>query len=99
MALPVLKQDATLEEIRQWAVEVTESYNTMETDLAQKTVREQQLVDYNNKLFAKVTSKKTEKEVDTEEKEIPNVLDKKTFELLSEKDIEELNELLEGDDE
>lgn len=99
MPLPTLKENATLEELRQWTVEVADTYNKMETDLETKTAREQELINYNNKLFAKVTSKKEDDKKENEEKEIPLCLDKETFEKLSEKDIKALNELLEGEDE
>lgn len=94
MPLVLPKEGATQEEINAWIVDTQEKYNQMETDLEKKTTREQELIDYNNKLFAKVTSKKETTE-ETEEDEIPFCIDKDTYEKLSEKDIEELKELIE----
>lgn len=94
MPLVLPKEGATQEEINAWIVDVQEKYNQMETDLEKKTTREQELIDYNNKLFAKVTSKKDDKE-ETEEEEIPFCIDKETFEKLDKKDIQELKELIE----
>lgn len=94
MPLVLPKEGATQEEINAWIVETQEKYNQMETDLEKKTTREQELIEYNNKLFAKVTSKKETTE-ETEEEEIPFCIDKDTYEKLSDKDIEELKELIE----
>lgn len=94
MPLVLPKEGATQEEINAWIVDVQEKYNQMESDLEKKTTREQELIDYNNKLFVKVTGKKEEEE-ETEEEEIPFCIDKETFEKLDKKDIQELKELIE----
>jgi uncharacterized protein YbcC (UPF0753/DUF2309 family) len=99
MPLTIPKEGATQEEINAWIVDTQEKYNTMETDLNNKTKREQELIDYNNKLFAKVTSKKEDKQDDTDKGEIPFCIDEETFKKLNEKDIAELIELMEGEDE
>lgn len=97
MPLVLPKEGATQEEINVWIVETQEKYNQMETDLEKKTTREQELIDYNNKLFAKVTTKKTD-DKEEEEDEIPFCIDKETYDKLSEKDIQELKKLIEEDE-
>lgn len=97
MPLVLPKEGATQEEINAWIVETQEKYNQMETDLEKKTTREQELIDYNNKLFAKVTTKKTDDKKE-EEDEIPFCIDKETYDKLSEKDIQELKELIKEDE-
>lgn len=94
MPLVLPKEGATQEEINAWIVDTQEKYIQMETDLEKKTQREQELIDYNNKLFAKVTSKKEEKE-EKEEEEIPFCIDKETYDKLDKKEIQELKELIE----
>lgn len=98
MPLVLPKEGATQEEINAWIVETQEKYNQMETDLEKKTTREQELIDYNNKLFAKVTTKKTEDEEEQEE-EIPFCIDEDTYKLLSDRELKELKELIEEGDE
>lgn len=98
MPLVLPKEGATQEEINAWIVDTQEKYNQMEIDLQKKTTREQELIDYNNKLFAKVTTKKDDKEEETKEEEIPFCIDKDTYEKLSEKDIQELKKLIEEEE-
>lgn len=98
MPLILPKEGATQEELNQWIVDTQEKYNSMEKEVEQKTKREQELIEYNNKLFAKVTTKKEDKQ-EEKEVEIPYVLDEETYKKLSEKEIKELNELIEGDEE
>lgn len=97
MPLVLPKEGATQEEINAWIVETQERYNQMETDLENKTKREQELIDYNNKLFAKVTTKKDDKEEETEE-DIPFCIDKDTYDKLSDREIKELKELIEEEE-
>jgi hypothetical protein len=99
MPLIIPKENATQEEINAWIVETQEKYNLMENDLQTKTARELSLLNENNKLFAKVTSKKTDDKDDTDKEEIPSCIDKETYEKLSDKEKQELNELLEEDEE
>ena len=98
MPLVLPKEGATQEEINAWIVETQEKYNQMETDLEKKTTREQELIDYNNKLFAKVTTKKTEDKEEQEE-EIPFCIDEDTYKLLSDRELKELKELIEEGEE
>lgn len=97
MPLEIPKEGATQEEINAWIIDTQEKYNNMETELEQKKQREQELLEHNQKLFLKVTSKKEEDNSDTEE-EIPLCIDKDTYDKLSEKEKKELNDLLEGDE-
>ena len=99
MPLTLPKEGATQEEINAWIIDTQEKYNQMEIDLEKKTNREQELIDYNNKLFAKVTSKKDDKEEETEEEEIPFCRDKDTYDKLSDREIKELKELIEEGEE
>lgn len=94
MALELPKENATQEEINAWIIDTQEKYNNMETELEQKKQREQELLEHNQKLFLKITSKKEEDNSDTEE-EIPLCIDKDTYDKLSEKELKELNDLLE----
>lgn len=98
MPLVLPKEGATQEEINAWIVETQEKYNQMESDLEKKTTREKELIDYNNKLFAKVTTKKDDKEEETNEEEIPFCIDKDTYDKLSEREIKELKELIEEEE-
>ena len=94
MPLILPKENATQEEINSWIIETQEKYNNMENELEQKTNREQELLECNQKLFLKITSKKEEKEEEKEDKEIPFVIDKEMYDKLSEQEQEELKELI-----
>ena len=94
MALELPKENATQEEINAWIIDTQEKYNNMETELEQKKKREQELLEHNQKLFLKITSKKEDNEED-EKEEIPSCIDKDTYDKLSEKELKELNDLLE----
>lgn len=98
MPLEIPKQDATQEEINAWIVETQEKYNTMENDLSNANTRVQNLLNENNRLTVKITGRKEDKEEEEEETEIPFCIDKETYEKLSEKEVEELKEILEGDE-
>lgn len=98
MPLEIPKQDATQEEINAWIVETQEKYNTMENDLSNANTRVQNLLNENNKLTVKITGRKEDKEEEEEETEIPFCIDKETYEKLSEKEVEELKEIIEGDE-
>ena len=98
MALELPKENATQEEINAWIIDTQEKYNNMETELEQKKQRERELLEHNQKLFLKITSKKEDNEEDNEEdekEEIPLCIDKDTYDKLSEKELKELNDLLE----
>lgn len=98
MALELPKENATQEEINAWIIDTQEKYNNMETELEQKKQREQELIEHNQKLFLKITSKKEDdKEEEEEKEEIPFCIDKDTYDKLSEKDLKELNDLIEGE--
>lgn len=98
MPLEIPKQDATQEEINAWIVEIQEKYDTMENDLSNANTRIQNLLNENNRLTVKITGKKEDKEEEEEETEIPFCIDKETYEKLSEREVEELKEIIEGDE-
>lgn len=95
MPLILPKENATQEEINAWIVETQENYDRMEKELEQKTNREKELMEHNQKLFLKITSKKEDEEVEKEDEEIPSVVDKDFYDKLSVHQQEELRELLE----
>lgn len=94
MPLILPKENATQEEINAWIVETQESYNRIEKELEQKTNREKELIEHNQKLFLKITSKKDEEKEEEKEKEIPFVISKEMYEQLNEQEQEELKELI-----
>ena len=94
MPLILPKENATQEEINAWIVETQENYDRIEKELEQKTNREKELMEHNQKLFLKITSKKDKEEEMEENEEIPFVIDKKMYEQLSEQEKEELKELI-----
>lgn len=98
MPLEIPKQDATQEEINAWIVETQEKYDTMENDLSNANTRIQNLLNENNRLTVKITGKKEDEEEEEEETEIPFCIDKETYEKLSEREVEELKEIIEGDE-
>ena len=96
MPLILPKENATQEEINAWIVETQENYDKMEKELEQKTKREKELIEHNQKLFLKITSQKEDKQVDEEEKEeVPFCFDEEMYKELSEQEKQELNDLLE----
>lgn len=94
MPLILPKEDATQEEINAWIVETQENYDRIEKELEQKTNREKELMEHNQKLFLKITSKKDKEEEMEEDEEIPFVIDKEMYDKLSEQEKEELKELI-----
>ena len=95
MPLIIPNEGATQEEINSWIIETQEKYNNMETELEQKTKREKELMEHNQKLFLKITSQKEDKQVDEEEnEEVPFCFDEKMYKELSEQEKQELNDLL-----
>ena len=90
----------TLEEMQEQMLNLQEQFNTIKAEnetlknsLAEKEQREKELMEHNQKLFLRVTSKKEEETEETEE--IPFCIDKNTYDLLSDREIKELNDLLE----
>lgn len=95
MPLIIPNEGATQEEINAWIIDTQEKYNNMETELEQKTKREKELMEHNQKLFLKITSQKEDKQVDEEEKEeVPFCFDDEMYKKLSELEKQELNDLL-----
>ena len=100
MPLILPKEGATQEELNAWIIDTQEKYNQMEIDLNNKTKREKELMEHNQKLFLRVTSKKEEETEETEEtEEIPFCIDKDTYDKLSDREIKELKELIEEGEE
>ena len=96
MPLILPKENATQEEMNAWIVETQENYDRIEKELEQKTTREKELMEHNQKLFLKITSQKEDKQVDEEEKEeVPFCFDEEMYKELSEQEKQELNDLLE----
>ena len=95
MPLIIPNEGATQEEINAWIIDTQEKYNNMETELEQKTKREKELIEHNQKLFLKITSKKDEGEEMKEDEEIPFVIEKEMYDKLSEQEKAELKELIE----
>lgn len=90
----------TLEEMQEQMLNLQEQFNTMKAEnetlkntLTEKEQREKELMEHNQKLFLRVTSKKEEETEETEE--IPFCIDEDTYKLLSDREIKELNDLLE----
>lgn len=97
MPLIIPNEGATQEEINAWIIDTQEKYNNMETELEQKTKREKELMEHNQKLFLKITSQKEDKQVDEEKEEVPFCFDEEMYKELSEQEKQELNNLLEGE--
>lgn len=95
MPLIIPNEGATQEEINSWIIETQEKYNNMEKELEQKTKREKELMEYNQKLFLKITSQKDDKQDDEEKEEVPFCFDEKMYKELSEQEKLILDELLE----
>ena len=93
MPLILPKENATQEEINSWIIETQENYNRIEKELEQKTNREKELMEHNQKLFLKITSQKEDKQ-EEEDEEIPFVIEKEMYDKLSEQEQEELKELI-----
>ena len=94
----------TLEEMQEQMLQMQEQLATLKSEnenlqntVNEKAKREQELMEHNQKLFLRVTSKKEEQE--TNDEEIPFWIDKDTFEKLSEREIKELKELIEEGEE
>ena len=90
-----------MEELQEQIIKMQEQLETFKTEnetlknkLTEKEEREKELMEHNQKLFLRVTSKK-EEETEERKEEIPFCLDEKTYELLSDREKKELNELIE----
>ena len=96
MPLIIPNEGATQEEINSWIIETQEKYNNMEIELEQKTKREKELMEHNQKLFLKITSQKDDKQDDEEKnEEVPFCFDEEMYKKLSYQEKLELDELLE----
>ena len=101
MPLTLPKKDATQEEINAWIIDTQEKYNKMEIDLNNKTKREKELEEHNQKLFLKITTQQETKEEkeDKEEQEYIDFVGEDFYNSLSNKEKEKLKVILEGEDE
>ena len=95
MPLIIPNEGATQEEINAWIIDTQEKYNNMETELEQKTKREKELIEHNQKLYLKITSQKEDKQMDEEKEEVPFCFDEEMYKKLSEQEKQELDYLLE----
>jgi hypothetical protein len=91
----------SLEEMQEQMIQLQEQLQTfkaeneaLKTKLTEKEQREKELMEHNQKLFLRVTSKKEEETEETKE-EIPLCIDEETYKLLSDREKKELNELIE----
>ena len=89
MPLILPKENATQEEINSWIVETQENYNRIEKELEQKTNREKELMEHNQKLFLRATASKKEEK---KEEEFKSKLLGDYAKLLSEDELEMLKE-------
>ena len=90
----------SLEELQNELIELKEQLETFKIEnetlknkLTEKEQREKELMEHNQKLFLRVTSKKEEET--EEEEEIPFCIDKNIYDLLSDREKKELIELIE----
>lgn len=90
----------TLEELQAELLKTQEQLATlsteneaMKTTIEDKTKREKELEEHNQKLFLRVTTKQEPKE--TVETVVPSCIDEDTYKLLNKRELEELNNLLE----
>ena len=104
MDLQLFAEPLTQEQIQEQLIQLQEQMKqaledkkNIEKQLEEKTKREKELEEYNQKLFLRITNK-VEDNKGTNEDKIPLCIDKDTYEKLSDKDIKELNELLEGEE-
>lgn len=89
----------TIEEIQEQMIQMQEQMETIKNEneqlkntIEEKTQRENELLQANQKLFLRVTTKQENKE---EEKNVPFCIDESTFNLLSKREIEQLEDILE----
>lgn len=90
-----------MEELQEQIIKLQEQLETFKTEneilknkLIEKEEREKELMEHNQKLFFRVTSKKEEETEETKE-DIPICIDEKTYNLLSDREKKELNDLIE----
>lgn len=100
MPLVLPKEGATQEEINAWIIDTQEKYNKMEIDLNNKTKREKELEEHNQKLFLKITTpQETKEKEDKEEQDYIAFVGEDFYNSLSNKEKEKLKVILEGEDE
>lgn len=99
MSLIVPKEGATQEEINAWIVDTQEKYNKMEIDLQQKTDREKELLNENNKLYSRITGRKEDtKEEQEKEHDVPLCISKEMYNKLDDNLKAELEDILENEE-
>lgn len=88
-----------LEELQEQLLNLQEQLKTFKTEnetlknkLTEKEQREKELMEYNNKLFMRITTEQTKED---KQEEIPNVIDKDTYNILSDNEKQILQEILE----
>lgn len=91
----------TIEELQEQLLKMQETINNIQDENKQlkeineqKAKREKELEEYNQKLFLRITEKVDNKDKEIED-EIPLCMDKATFNLLNDKEKEELKDLIE----
>lgn len=88
-----------IEELQEQLLNLQEQLKTFKTEnetlknkLSEKEQREKELMEYNNKLFMRITTEQTKEE---KQEEIPHVIDKDTYNILSDTEKQILQEILE----
>lgn len=88
-----------IEELQEQILNLQEQLKTFKTEnetlknkLTEKEQREKELMEYNNKLFMRITTEQTKED---KQEEIPNVIDKDTYNILSDNEKQILQEILE----
>ena len=88
-----------IEELQEQILNLQEQLKTFKTEnetlknkLSEKEQREKELMEYNNKLFMRITTEQTKEE---KQEEIPHVIDKETYNILSDNEKQILQEILE----
>ena len=108
MNLQLFAEPLTLEQLQEQLLTLQNELQTVKadkenlnTELKKKEEREKELLEHNQKLFLRVTSKQEEKEEETnkDNEELKEFVGEKLYSNLSQKDIDKLNIILEGEDE
>ena len=98
MELKEIKENATIEELNEWIIDAKEKFNILVYDYEEKAKRENELLEANQKMFLKLTNNMSKNEEEKEEEKIPSCVNKVTYDILSSKEKELLQELIESEE-
>lgn len=98
MELKEIKENATIEELNEWIIDAKEKFNILVHDYEEKAKRENELLEANQKMFLKLTNNMNKNEEEKEEEKIPSCINKETYNILSNKEKELLEELIESEE-